>query len=414
MTFQRPFVAQLAQRLQGAAPLIQVLVGPRQVGKTTGVRQLLAQDRWPAHYANADDVLVSDRSWLLQQWQQALLLGDGALLVIDEIQKIPNWPETIKALWDAAPQGRLRVLLLGSSALQIQSGATESLAGRFELLRVHHWAYAELQAAFGYDLDRYLRYGGYPGAVALEDDAGRWYAYMKDAIVEAVIGKDILQNRQVAKPALFRQAFEILCAYPAQEISYSKLLGQLQDGGNTDLVKTYIALYGGAFLLHALQKYSPRAHLSRNSSPKMLPACPALYSMAAGVAVASNAEQRGRAFELAVGCELLQQPGQVYYWRERNEEVDFVYQYREQLYAIEVKSGRKKSAKGLLAFCAQVPQALPIIITPDNFAQFSPNPRDFLQRLTGAASATGFVPVAQRGAVVSNALIDKLRDNEGV
>lgn len=118
-------------------PLIQVLTGPRQVGKTTGVRQLMAQCSYPQHYANADDVLVSDRSWLLEQWQQALLLGEGALLVVDEIQKVVNWPETIKALWDAQP-GRLRVLLLGSSALQIQSGVTESLAGRFELLRVHH------------------------------------------------------------------------------------------------------------------------------------------------------------------------------------------------------------------------------------------------------------------------------------
>ena len=380
ISFQRPFVAQLAQRLQGAAPLIQVLVGPRQVGKTVGVRQLMAQGPWPTHYASADDVLVSDRSWLLEQWQQALLLGDGALLVVDEIQKVPNWPETMKALWDARP-GRLRVLLLGSSALAIQAGVTESLAGRFELLRVHHWTFAELHAAFGYNLERYLAFGGYPGVVALENEPDRWYAYMKDAIVEAVIGRDILQSRKVANPALFRQAFEILCAYPAQEISYTKLLGQLQDKGNTDLVKYYIELYGGAFLLHALQKYSPKAWLARSSSPKMLPACPALYSMAAGVDVAQSAEQRGRAFELAVGAELVQQPGQVFYWRERNDEVDFVYQYRDRLYAVEVKSGRKKSAKGLEAFCMQAPKALRVIVTPENFAQFSSDPRGFFQQV---------------------------------
>lgn len=378
--FQRPFVAQLAHRLDSMQPLIQVLTGPRQVGKTTGVRQLMAQCSYPQHYANADDVLVSDRSWLLEQWQQALLLGEGALLVVDEIQKVVNWPETIKALWDAQP-GRLRVLLLGSSALQIQSGITESLAGRFELLRVHHWTFAELHAAFGYDLPRYLAFGGYPGAVALEHDPDRWYAYMKDAIVEAVIGKDILQSRKVANPALFRQAFEILCAYPAQEISYTKLLGQLQDKGNTDLVKYYIELYGGAFLLHALQKYSPKTWLARGSSPKMLPACPALYSMVAGVDVMRSTEQRGRAFELVVGAELMQLPGQVFYWRERNDEVDFVYQYRERLYAIEVKSGRKKSARGLDAFCAQEPKALRVIVTPENFAQFSAEPRDFLQQV---------------------------------
>jgi uncharacterized protein len=378
--FQRSFVSTLAARLAAAQPLIQVITGPRQVGKTTGVRQLLAQSAWPHHYANADDVLVTDRNWLLAQWQQALLLGDGALLAIDEIQKVPNWPETIKALWDAQP-ARLRVLLLGSSALQIQAGVTESLAGRFELLRVFHWTFAELQAAFGYDLPRYLAFGGYPGAVTLEPDPDRWYAYMKDAIVEAVIGKDILHSQKVANPALFRQAFQILCAYPAQEISYTKLLGQLQDKGNTDLVKHYIDLYGGAFLLHALQKYSPKAWLARSSSPKMLPACPALFSMAAGVNVAQNTEQYGRAFELAVGAELLQQPGLVYYWRERNDEVDFVYQYRDALYAIEVKSGRKKSTKGLTAFCAQAPQALRVIITPENFAYFSGNPREFMARI---------------------------------
>ena len=378
--FERPFVAELLHRLQGTPGLMQVLIGPRQVGKTTGVRQLMAQCDWPAHYANADDVLTSDRSWLLQQWQQALLLGPDALLVIDEIQKVPNWSETLKALWDPQP-GRLRVLLLGSSALQIQTGASESLAGRFELLRVHHWTFAELQSAFGYDLPRYLAFGGYPGSVALEGDPDRWYAYMKDAIVEAVIGRDILQSRKVSNPALFRQAFEILCAYPAQEISYTKLLGQLQDRGNTDLVKYYIELYGSAFLLHALQKYAAKNWLSRSSSPKMLPACPALYSMVAGVSVDTNPEQRGRAFELAVGAELMQQPGQLFYWRERNDEVDFVYQYRDRLYAIEVKSGRKKSARGLEVFGSQVPKALRIIVTPDNFALFSQDPRGFMAQV---------------------------------
>jgi predicted AAA+ superfamily ATPase len=238
-----------------------------------------------------------------------------------------------------------------------------------------------LQAAFGYDLPRYLAFGGYPGAVALEGSPDRWYAYMKDAIVEAVIGKDILQSRTVAKPALFRQAFEILCAYPAQEISYTKLLGQLQDGGNTDLIRHYIELYGAAFLLHALQKYSAKTWLSRSSSPKMLPACPALYSLVAGVSVATDAEQRGRAFELAVGAELMQQPGQLFYWRERNDEVDFVLQYPDRLYAIEVKSGRKKSGRGLEAFCRQAPQALRVIVTPDNFAHFSQDPRAFMAQV---------------------------------
>ena len=161
------------------------------------------------------------------------------MLVIDEIQKVQNWSETLKMLWDQqvslGRSGQLRVVLLGSSALQIQSGVTESLAGRFELMRVHHWTFDELRSAFDYDLERFLAFGGYPGAMAFEADPDRWYGYMKDAIVEAVIGKDILHNHRLTKPALFRQAFEILCHYPAQEISYTKLLGQLQDKGNTDL-----------------------------------------------------------------------------------------------------------------------------------------------------------------------------------
>lgn len=378
--YERTFVSQLEKRLAAAAPLIQVLVGPRQVGKTTGLRQLLARASGNYHYANADDLLVSDRSWLLEQWQKALLAGDGALLVVDEIQKIPNWSESIKSLWDAQP-GRLRVVLLGSGSLQIQSGLTESLAGRFELTRIFHWTFTELKEAFGYDLERFLLYGGYPGAVAFEDDYDRWYAYLKDAIVEAVIGKDILQNRKVANPALFRQAFEILCRYPAQEISYTKLLGQLQDKGNTDLVKYYLELYAGAFLINALEKYSNKAWLTRGSSPKILPACPALHTMTSGSRALAEPEQRGRVFELAVGAELMQLPGELFYWREKNAEVDFVYRYQGKLYAIEVKSGRKKSAKGLEAFVQHFPEARSVILTLDNFLQFSESPKMFLAKL---------------------------------
>jgi len=379
-SYERAFVAQLEKRLNGNAPLIQVLIGPRQVGKTTGMRQLLARMPGNSHYANADDLLVSDRTWLLEQWQKALLLGDGTLLVIDEVQKIPNWSEAIKSLWDRQPH-RLRVVVLESSSLQIQSGLTESLAGRFELTRIFHWTFTELKDAFGYDLERYLMYGGYPGTVDFEDDYDRWYAYLKDAIVEAVIGKDILQNRKVANPALFRQAFEILCRYPAQEISYTKLLGQLQDKGNTDLVKYYLELYAGAFLIYSLEKYSAKVWLTRTSSPKILMACPALYTMTAGQWALSDSEQRGRVFELAVGALLLQLPGELFYWREKNAEVDFVYRYQGRLYAVEVKSGRKKSAKGLDAFMKYFPEAIPVIMTPDNFPVLAKDPLRFLATL---------------------------------
>lgn len=378
--FERPFVAQLEKRLAAKQPLIQVLIGPRQVGKTTGMRQLLARHAGKKHYASADDQLVSDQSWLLEQWQKAVRLGNHTLLVIDEIQKIPQWSETLKSLWDKNPH-QLRVVVLGSSSLQIQTGLTESLAGRFELTRVYHWTYSELKKAFKYNLDRFLVFGGYPGSVPFEADFDRWYAYLKDSIVEAVIGKDILLNRKVANPALFRQAFEILCRYPAQEISYTKLLGQLQDKGNTDLVKYYIELYAGAFLIQPLEKYSAKGWLTRSSSPKILLSCPALYTMTEGPQVLDNAERRGRLFELAVGAQLLQLPGELFYWREKNDEVDFVYKHQGKLFAIEVKSGRRKSAKGLAAFAKKFPEASSVILTPDNFPEFSDNPRKFLAAL---------------------------------
>jgi predicted AAA+ superfamily ATPase len=378
MIYQRPFVDRLALRLQEPSPLIQVLVGPRQVGKTTGVKQLIARHEPNTHYASADDLWSSDRNWLIEQWQKALLLGERALLVIDEIQKVPNWPETIKALWDQQP-GRLRMLLLGSSSLQIQKGVTESLAGRFELIRVFHWSYAELKEAFGYDLPRYIRFGGYPGAVAFEDDPDRWYAYIKDSIIEPVIGKDILQQHKVSNPALFRQAFEILLQYPAQEISYTKLLGQLQDKGNTDLIKHYIDLYTGAFLLYTLHKYSGKAWLRRASSPKMLPACPALFRMSSRIDPGYSGEVFGRLFELAVGVELARLPVDCSYWRDRNAEVDFIVSYQDRIYAIEVKSGRKKSTKGLDAFKKEFPKALRIIISPDTFDTFTTNPIQYLE-----------------------------------
>ncbi len=378
--YERPFVGQLEQRLLAHQPLIQVLIGPRQVGKTFGMRQLLARYPHDNIYANADDILTSDRSWLLEQWQKAQLLGDGTLLVIDEIQKVTNWSETLKGLWDRAPF-KLRVVVLGSSSIQLQSGLTESLAGRFELTRVYHWTYTELQQAFSYDLERFLMFGGYPGSVGYEDDFDRWYAYLKDSIVEAVIGKDILFNRKVGNPALFRQAFEILCRYPAQEISYTKLLGQLQDKGNTDLIKYYIELYAGAFLLQPLEKYSAKGWLTRSSSPKILISCPALYTMTAGPQVLADPERRGRIFELAVGAQLMQLPGELFYWREKNAEVDFVYRYHGVLYAIEVKSGRRKSAKGLDAFQKQYPDSRPVILTPDNFTLFSVDPLKFMSLL---------------------------------
>lgn len=379
LSYQRGFISEVFRRLKDENLLIQVIVGPRQVGKTTGVLQLIGQSSLKSHYCSADDLIAPDRTWLIQQWQKAILLGDGGLLVVDEIQKIIGWQEIIKKLWDERPY-RLKIVLLGSSSLMLQKGLPESLAGRFELIKVYHWGYNELREAFGYDLERYLRYGGYPGAVRFEKNFERWYAYVKESIIEAVIGRDILNYRKVANPALFRQAFEILCRYPAQEISYNKLLGQLQDKGNTDLVKYYIELFSGAFLVQPVFKYSRKSYLKKSSSPKILPSCPALYTLQKGTASILREEERGRLLELAVGNILGQLNGELAYFRDRNAEVDFVLEYNGKIYAIEVKSGRKRGGRGLEVFLSHYQEARPVIIDTDNFPAFDRDPAVFLRQ----------------------------------
>lgn len=381
-TMIRDFVNTIEQRLRESTPLIQVVLGPRQVGKTTGIKQLLKKIKGHHIYASADDMIAPGRVWLLEKWQSALFQGEDTILVIDEVQKIPNWSEIIKKLWDNQEKGQIKLVLLGSSSLLLQKGLTESLAGRYELIMAYHWNYAESKKAFGYSLEEYLTFGGYPGADPFKDDFQRWSSYIKNSIIEAVIGRDILNFRHVAKPALFRQAFEILCYYPAQEISYSKLLGQLQDKGNTDLVKYYLELYEGAFLFKVLPKYSQTAYKKKSSSPKILPSCPALYTMTQDANIIKDPTRKGRVFELAVGNVLSRLPGKLYYWRENNAEVDYIYAFGNELFAIEVKSGINKTSKGLLEFAKKYPNAKQILIDYTMFEKFDADPMLFLTKLS--------------------------------
>ncbi len=240
--FRRHKFSLLRQRLEEPRRFLQVLVGPRQVGKTTLARQLMEDLDLPSHYATADEPGLKGRDWLVQQWEVGrsfTMPGEGekrpALLVLDEIQKIPDWSETIKRLWDedSAMGVPLRVLLLGSSALLVQRGLSESLAGRFEVIRLMHWSYAEMREAFGIDLESYLVYGGYPGAVSLINEPERWRQYILDSLIEPAISRDVLLMTRVDKPALLRRLFELGCAWSGRVLSFQKLLGQLQDAGNT-------------------------------------------------------------------------------------------------------------------------------------------------------------------------------------
>jgi hypothetical protein len=333
----------LVRRVREPRRFIQVLAGPRQVGKTTVVRQVLAEVL-PSHYATADDPLGRDAVWIEAQWEIGReLAGDrrAALLVLDEF-------------------------VLGSSPLLEQRGLTESLAGRSELIRVLHWSFSEMREAFGWDLDRFLFFGGYPGAAPLVDDESRWRAYILDSLIETTISRDILLLARIEMPALLRQLFRLGCNYSPQILSYTKMLGQLQDAGNTTTLAHYLELLAGAGMITGLQKFSGSRVRRRGSSPKLLVLNTALMSATAGLAYRDarrDPDVWGRLVETAVGAHLVAGGAEVYYWRERNAEVDFVTPTARAVTAFEVTSGlRKDSLPGLAALRAEYPRARPVLV----------------------------------------------------
>jgi predicted AAA+ superfamily ATPase len=356
------------KRLNEKRRFLQVLAGPRQVGKTTLVRQVMAASKLPAHYASADEpTLRGDRTWLEQQWDIARLKAaegkSGALLVLDEIQKITDWPNVVKLLWDADSHSgvALKVVLLGSAPLLIQRGLTESLAGRFEIIPVPHWSFGEMREGFGYTLEQYVFFGAYPGAAGLIEDPQRWRRYIVDSLIETTISRDILSLNRVDKPALLRRMFLLGCAYSGQILSYQKMLGQLTDAGNTTTLAHYLDLLQGAGMLTGLSKYSQGQVRQRASSPKLQVLNTALMTAQDQRSLAEargEGDYWGRLVESAIGAHLCNSSFgtniTVTYWRERNEEVDFILTHGKTVVAIEVKSGgRRESLPGLKAFALQ-------------------------------------------------------------
>ncbi len=344
--------------------VMQVLAGPRQVGKTTVARQVIAEVELPSHFASADDPAGQNREWIRQQWEIGRHAAQensdqGALLVLDEVQKVEGWANVVKLLWDedAFSGVNLRVFLLGSAPLLVQRGLGESLAGRFELIRFPHWSFVEMREAFGWDISRYLFFGGYPGAAPLAGDVDRWRAYVLDALVETSISRDVLLMTRVDQPALLRQVFRLACDYSGQVLSYNKMLGQLQDAGNTTTVAHYLELLGGAGLVAAIPKYSGSKVRQRGSSPKLLVLNTALMSATSGVSYTDakrDANLWGRLVESAVGAHLREGADDLYYWRDGNVEADWVAQRGKSVVAFEVTSGRRKdSLPGLTAFAEE-------------------------------------------------------------
>jgi len=360
----RDFTKDLQKRLETELNFIQVVLGPRQIGKTTGLQQIVEKWNGPSLMVTADEVAAPGLDWITLQWQKARNLGKNALFVIDEIQKIPGWSSRVKYLFDQdRKQGKLKIVLLGSASLSLQQGLAESLAGRYEVIPAYHWNLTECGKASGWKLNEFLMFGGYPAAAELVGDVERWQSFLRNSIIEPVLIKDILGLSAVGKPALFRQTFELSMSYPAQEISYQKLLGQLQESGNVTTIKHYLELLEGAFLLKTLQKYSGSDMRMKGSSPKILPLDTALiHAFRNPLDVENNSDWRGRVFEAAVGAALSRSEGKLYYWREGKFEVDFVLQLEGKLFAIEVKSGRKRFSKGLEKFLAKNPKCIPLVI----------------------------------------------------
>jgi uncharacterized protein len=360
--YQRPQAAELARRLAEPRRHLQVVTGARQVGKTTLVQQVVEQLQRPVRFVSADEPTLRDGAWLRQQWEAARLEAgsDGGLLVVDEVQKVEHWSETVKHLWDEDTRRRrpLQVVLLGSAPLLIERGLTESLAGRFETLHLPHWSLTEMRAAFGYSLEDYLYFGGYPGAAPLAAEPARWRRYVLDALVETSIARDVLLLTRVDKPALLRRLFELGCRYSGQVLSYTKMLGQLQDAGNTTTLAHYLDLLAAAGMLTGVQKFAGQAVRQRASSPKLQVLNTALMTAVEGLSPEEARADRsfhGRLVESAVGAHLANaaQRGdcELFYWREKNREVDFVVRAGKRVLAIEVKSGRRREAlPGMAAF----------------------------------------------------------------
>jgi hypothetical protein len=367
MQFVREFTKVLEARLLEKLNFIQVVMGPRQVGKTTALEQICARFPGPTHMVSADEFAPPHADWIELNWKMAESKGLGTLLVIDEIQKIPNWSVVVKRLFDAQrSERRLKVVLLGSASLMLQKGLTESLAGRYEVVFSRHWNFKECHEAFGWDLNSYLKFGGYPAAAEICADTKRWRDFMNHSIIEPVLLRDLLSMAVVNKPALFRQAFILCLAYPAMEISLQKLLGQLQDAGNVTTLKHYLELFEGAFLIKALQKYSGSEIKKRGSSPKILPLNTGLVNAQRDPSdVDRDPEWRGHLFECAIGAELSNQFDEVMYWREGGSEVDFVVKTSSALFAIEVKSGRRRRPGGIAQFVARYPACTPMILDLD-------------------------------------------------
>lgn len=379
--YERKQLNLLLNRIQEKKNLIQVISGPRQVGKTTLAIQLTQKIKIPYHFVSADAVPASNQIWIKQQWDYARSAfkqsgSNTFLIIIDEIQKISNWSELVKKEWDKDRREKLniKVILLGSSSLLIDKGLSESLVGRFELIKLPHWNYIEMKEAFSFTPEQYVYFGGYPGAADLINDIDRWKDYIRNSIIEPTISKDILQLTTIQKPALLKNLFELSCIYAGEILSYTKILGQLTDAGNTTTLAHYQNLLDEIWLIKGIQKFSGSKIKSKQSIPKWLVYNTSLSSVYEDFnlsALLQNLDKWGRKVEQAIGAHLLNSARvhnfKVFYWKDVNDEVDFVIQKGNSIIPIEVKIGKVKYHQGLTNFSRKFKIKKSILISDDAF-----------------------------------------------
>ena len=357
---------EITSRLREKRKFIQVIMGPRQIGKTTVVKQALQalKDEIPYLMFSADNIPATQNSWINDCWTTARtqMKIEGyreLILVIDEIQKLTGWSEDVKKEWDddSFNDINIKLVLLGSSRVLLQKGLADSLAGRFETIKMTHWNFSDMHNAFGLSLDEYIYYGGYPGAASLISDPDRWSNYVKDSIVETSINKDILFDTLITKPALLRQTFELGAYYSGQMVSLTKIVGSLQDAGNTTTLSGYLNLLKDSGLLAGVQKFSMDMARQRASIPKFQVFNNALRNVYSGYSFREAMQEPrvwGHFFESAIGAHLLSgaMTGnyEVYYWRDGDFEVDYVLKKDNKIAAIEVKSNADTTNRGLGRF----------------------------------------------------------------
>ncbi len=367
----------LAKRLGEPAPgRIQLLAGPRQVGKTTLLLGLAGEAGKQAVYAAADAPEAALPGFWERLWSKAedVAASQGrAVVLLDEAHLLHDWAARLKGVWDRFRRERIpiHVVATGSSALHVAAGSRESLAGRFERVTLSHWSASSLAQAFGLAPEEaagvVVRMGSYPGAFGLRRDRARWSAYVRDAILEPAMGRDILALAAIRRPALLRQVFGIAASSPAQIVSLQKIQGQLQERGALETIAHYLGLLEEAFLVAALPKFATSAERRRAAPPKLVTLSNALVAVVdpGGIADARSDPARfGAWVENACLAHAWNAGQRISYWREEPLEVDGVLEGSWGAWAIEVKTGKLQLAdlNGLLEFVRRHPRFRPLAV----------------------------------------------------